>query len=365
MKVGLALLFEGRTHESDAEMFEQELALGLEAEALGFDRVMAVEHHFTDYAMCPDNAQVLSYIAARTSRIELMPGAFILPWNDPIRVAEKAILLDHMSGGRAIIGMGRGLARREFEAFGVDMSESRERYDEAAAMILEALETGFIEGDGPFYPQKRTELRPRPLKSYKGRAYMVGGSPSSLLVAAELGLDVMQFGVAPTPDSVAMLEPYRTAYEAKHGTQPAPLLTADLMLCDRDAKKAEELAREHQADYWYAVMNHYELLSHHFEDTRGAYDMYAQVAEGLRNDRDNAAADAYVDANLWGDPEHIIEQLRAKYETFGGVDLAVMGNYSDMPYELVRSSIKLFAEEVLPVVQSWPEKPAATSAASS
>lgn len=362
MRVGLLLLFQGRTHESDAEMYRQELSLALEAEAMGFDRVMAVEHHFTDYAMSPDNAQFLSYVAAKTSTIELMPAAFILPWNDPLRVAEKTVLLDHLSGGRVVLGMGRGLARREFESFRTDMSESRERYDEAAAMILQALETGFIEGDGPHYRQPRTEIRPRPLESFKGRAYMVGASPGSLVTAARLGLGVMQFGVAPTDAAVDMLTPYREEYRKLYNAEPLPLITADLMVCDRDAKRAEEYAREYQADYWYAVMNHYELLSHHFEEQRGTYDTYAQMSEMLRNDKDNAAASAYVDANLWGDPAQIVDQLRAKYEKFGGLDIALMASYSDMPYDLVRSSLRLFADEVLPEVKSWAPTPARAAA---
>lgn len=357
MKVALTLLLQGRTKESDAEMYREELSLALEAERLGFDRVMAVEHHFTDYAMSPDNAQLLSFVAGKTERIELMPAAFILPWNDPVRVAEKAILLDHLSGGRAVIGMGRGLARREFEAFGVDMSESRGRYDESARMILEALESGFIQSDGPYYRQPRTELRPRALGSFRGRAYMVGGSPDSLITAARLGLGVMQFGVAPTEEAAAGFEPYRNLYRELQGAEPPTVISADLMICDRDAKRAEELARRHQADYWFAVMNHYELLSHHFEQTRGAYSMYAQMSEALRNDRDNAAAGAYVDSNLWGDPAQIIEQIRRKYELLGGLDLGLMVSYSDLPYDVVRNSVRLFAEEVLPEVQSWPAVP--------
>jgi alkanesulfonate monooxygenase SsuD/methylene tetrahydromethanopterin reductase-like flavin-dependent oxidoreductase (luciferase family) len=353
MKVGLLTLFQGRSEESDAEMYEQELALALEAEAMGFDNVMVVEHHFTDYSMSPDNAQVLAYIAGKTSKIGLFPAAFLLPWHDPIRVAEKAVLLDHLSGGRVVLGFGRGLARREFEAFRIDMAESRDRFDEAAEMILDALETGFIEGDGPHYIQPRTEIRPRPLKSFKGRSVMVGASPASLLVGARLGLAAMQFGVAASDEAVESLGPYRQAFREAHGTDAPPLMTADLMVCDRDAKRAEEYARQYQTEYWFSVMNHYEMLSHHFEQTKGSYDMYAELSETLRNDKDNAAADAFVDSNLFGDPAQIIDQLRAKYEIFGGLDLAVMASYSEMPYELVRSSLKLFADEVLPEIQSW------------
>src|SRR5262245_4220862 len=123
MKVGMQLVYQNHAGCSDAEMFMTETRLAIEAEAMGFDFVGLVEHHFTDYAMCPDNAQVLSYVAARTRRIQLMPAAFILPWNDPLRVVEKTVLLDILSEGRVLLGLGRGLARREFEGFRVDMAE--------------------------------------------------------------------------------------------------------------------------------------------------------------------------------------------------------------------------------------------------
>ena len=96
----------------------------------------------------------------------------IVPWNDPLRVAERIVMLDHLSSGRAVLGLGRGLARVEYESFGIEMGESRARFDEAARMILAAVETGFIEGDGPYYPQLRTEIRPRPLRSFRDRALL-------------------------------------------------------------------------------------------------------------------------------------------------------------------------------------------------
>ncbi|MGK4422540.1 LLM class flavin-dependent oxidoreductase, partial [Klebsiella pneumoniae] len=77
-------------------------------------------------------------------------------WHDPLRVAENAAVLDLLSGGKLRFGMGRGLARREFAVFRQNMDESRGRFDEAAPMIVNALRTGFIEGNGPYYRQPRT-----------------------------------------------------------------------------------------------------------------------------------------------------------------------------------------------------------------
>ena len=111
----------------------------------------------------------------------------ILPWHNPLRVAENAAVLDLLSGGRLRLGFGRGLARREFATFGMNMDESRERFDEAAPMIVDALKTGFIEGDGKFYPQPRTEIRPRPQHSFDGRIYAVAASDESVPLCGQAG----------------------------------------------------------------------------------------------------------------------------------------------------------------------------------
>ena len=116
---------------------------------LGFDCLWSAEHHFNDYSFVPDNIQLMTYLTAKCPNIDVGTAAVILPWHDPLRVAENAAVLDMLCGGRLRLGMGRGLARREFDAFRVSMDESRGRFDEAAPMIVKALKTGFIEGRRP------------------------------------------------------------------------------------------------------------------------------------------------------------------------------------------------------------------------
>ena len=104
---------------------------------LGFDVLWSAEHHFFDYSFCPDNLQLMTYLAGVCPDIDLGTAAVILPWHDPLRVAEQAAVLDLLCKGRLRLGLGRGLARREFAAFRGTMNESRERFDEAAPMIVE------------------------------------------------------------------------------------------------------------------------------------------------------------------------------------------------------------------------------------
>ncbi|HEV2598888.1 LLM class flavin-dependent oxidoreductase [Sphingopyxis sp.] len=353
MKIGMQLLFAGHDGMNDRDLYKNELALALEAEPMGFDRLLPVEHHFTDYALCPDNIAVLSHIAAKTSRIELFPAAIILPWNDPLRVVEKVILLDHLSEGRVILGMGRGLARCEFDAFRINMSESRDRFDQAAEFIVGSLETGFAESDSQYYPQPRVEIRPRPLKSFKGRRYMVGMSPDSVKTAARLGLGCMKFSNAPWESAAAEIDQYRVAYREAHGEKAPPLVSADFVIVHKDLKTAEDMARKYMGAYWRSVMTHYELLGSHFEKTGKSYESYAAAKKLIAESDEEALIESYMANNLWGTPDRIVECLQQRREYIGGFDISVAFNYSNMPFDLVKDSVKLFCDEVMPKIKDW------------
>ena len=107
MHLGMAAIFQNpENHITDGEVYANELRLAALAEPLGFDSVWGVEHHFTDYTMCPDVLQFLTYMAGRTQRIKLGSMVVVLPWHDPVRVAEQVSMLDHISEGRLILGMG-------------------------------------------------------------------------------------------------------------------------------------------------------------------------------------------------------------------------------------------------------------------
>src|SRR3954451_80512 len=145
MHVGMATVFQNPHKErTDRDVYLNELPIPALAEPLGFESIWGVEHHFTDYTMCPDVLQFLTYMAGRTSKVQLGSMVVVLPWHDPVRVAEQVTMLDALSGGRFIFGIGRGLGRVEFEGFRIPMDESRERFVEAAQLILDGLENGYV-----------------------------------------------------------------------------------------------------------------------------------------------------------------------------------------------------------------------------
>jgi alkanesulfonate monooxygenase SsuD/methylene tetrahydromethanopterin reductase-like flavin-dependent oxidoreductase (luciferase family) len=122
-----------------------------------------------------------------------------------------------------IFGMGRGLSRTEYAPFGIAMSQSRGRFDEAATMIAMALETGWIEGDGPYYPRPRTRLRPSPPRSCRGRLYRVAGSSDSVSSCVALGASLLTIVTQPVPNLMPVFTTYREQYRAAHGVEAPPI----------------------------------------------------------------------------------------------------------------------------------------------
>jgi alkanesulfonate monooxygenase SsuD/methylene tetrahydromethanopterin reductase-like flavin-dependent oxidoreductase (luciferase family) len=353
MRVGVLSVFQSWGYDAsvtDAEVVADEVKLGVLADELGFHALWSVEHHFNDYSFCPDNTVFLANMAARTQRILLGTGAVILPWNDPLRVAEKIAMLDHLSDGRVLFGMGRGLARREYAGFGIEMDESRDRFDEAARMILDALETGYIEGDGPHFRQPRTPIRPAPARSFEGRTYCVAMSPDSVLAAADLGARMVAFSQRPWDDQAVAINTYKERFAAHHGREAEAPVICDFVYCDADPGRAEEMAHKYIAGYLASVMEHYELESDHLKNAKG-YESYGSAVDMMKAIGLDKLCSMYLDVNVWGTPDQIIERLRARREVVGDHDVTCAFRFAGLPYEDAEASMRLFGHEVLPVVQ--------------
>ncbi len=354
MEFGVQMIFQSFGYGpemTDAKVYDEEIRLAILADELGYDHLWPVEHHFEDYSFCPDNTVFLAHIAARTKRIKLGTGAVIIPWNDPLRVAEKMALLDLLSGGRALFGMGRGLARREYAPFKIDMDTSRARFDEAAPMILNALETGVMEGNGKFYPQPRTEIRPRPGKSFKGRTYCVSMSPDSANMAGQLGVRQTMFTQGEWEASKAMVDVYRESYRKHHGATPPPSLTCDFIFCSEDEAEAREDAAKYLTGYIASLMGHYELAGEHFKNAKG-YESYGAAVDILRQAGLEDMTQGYLKGQIWGTPEQCIEKINARRAIIGDFDLNCCFRFAGMPFEVAERSMRLFGSKVIPAIHA-------------
>ena len=355
MEVGLQMIFAsyGWKDIDDGQVYAEEIELARNAERLNFDVIWPVEHHFFDYSFCPDNLELLSYLAGLTDRIHLGTAAIILPWNDPLRVVEKVSMLDHLSGGRVRLGLGRGLSRREFEPFrGIELAETRDRFDEASVMVVEALESGFIEGDGPYYPTPRTQIRPRPSRSFRDRTYAVSNSDDSVDACARIGGRMIMFAETDWRKRMPSIERHRTQFRALHDSEAAPPLIADFTYCHEDPDLARERGEEYLASYLASILEHYELMGDHLAKTKG-YERYGKQAETLREIGFEKYVQGFLASNAYGTPDQIIEMLRARYDIVGPFDMATCFRFGGVPFAEAKASMDLFAETVLEEVKSW------------
>ncbi len=353
MHIGMAVIFQGMGEgRTDRNVYRNELRLGDLAESLGFESLWGVEHHFTDYTMCPDVLQYLTYFAGRTNSIQLGSMVVVLPWHDPMRVVEQVVMLDHMSNGRLILGIGRGLGRVEFEGFGVNQEDSREIFVESAQMILSGLEQGYCEFDGKFIHQTRRDPRPRPFKSFRGRTYAAAVSPESSEIMARLGIGILVIPQKPWDMVTAELKAYRAVFSEVNGTDAPPPIVAGWTICDENEERAEELARKYIGGYWHTVVRHYELIGDHLTKMKG-YEAYkdmqekASTAGGL-----DEMVEFFLGLQVWGTPEQCYEKIVTTQERMGAEAFTGIFSFAGMPYDIAEHSTRLFASDVMPELKT-------------
>jgi alkanesulfonate monooxygenase SsuD/methylene tetrahydromethanopterin reductase-like flavin-dependent oxidoreductase (luciferase family) len=384
MKVGVSLFMQNYTDwdrferiesgaptspvaEPDWKIYADELALGRLAEPLGFDSIWTVEHHFTPYTMVPDPISLLSYFAGCTERVEMGTMVVVLPWHDPVRVAEGISTLDNMLGGRRLnIGFGRGLGRREFGGLRVAMEESRDRFAEALDVIRTALANEWWSYDGVYHRVPRTTLRPRPRTDPDvliDRMYCAWGSPQTIPIAAQTGLRALFIPQTTWEDYAQQMQRFADL-RAAAGFEPAHPTVCVWVYCAPTADRAEEGASRYIANYADSARRHYELTSEHFGKTKG-YEHYAEGRERIREMGDSYdLAAMYLNNQVWGTPDQCVDKLETIRRMMGPDHFVCVMKYGGMPVDVAEASMRLFAAEVLPAAQQLPDPPAPTASGS-
>jgi alkanesulfonate monooxygenase SsuD/methylene tetrahydromethanopterin reductase-like flavin-dependent oxidoreductase (luciferase family) len=236
------------------------------------------------------------------------------------------------------------------------MDESRGRFDEAAEMILRGLRTGVMEGNGPFYPQPRTEIRPRPTRSFDNRVYAVASSDDSVVSAARLNARMVMFADRPWPMRMPAIQKHRELVREMHGTEAGPPLLADFCVCTASMDGAEATARGYMGKFVESNFYHYELLGPHFSTVKG-YDAYAQKIAMAREIGMDGIVSAFMQAAVWGTPDRILRTLEERRTIVGDFELATSFRFGGTPLDVAESGLRLYAKEVLPVVRSWTAAP--------
>jgi alkanesulfonate monooxygenase SsuD/methylene tetrahydromethanopterin reductase-like flavin-dependent oxidoreductase (luciferase family) len=342
----------------DAQIYREQFRLGRLVEPLGFDSLWTVEHHFTPYTMVNNPTQFLAYFAGCTQKIDMGTMVAVLPWHDPILVAEGFVALDHMLDGRNVkVGMGRGLGLREYEGHRIPMEESRERFKESLDVIRASLSQEWFSFEGKYNQIPRTSLRPqpRPNSTLKDNLYIAWGSPSSMPVAAHENCKPLFIPQRLMEDHKNELGEYNRIRVEEHGWKPERPTIVCWVYCAETDAEAEEGARQYLTEYSDSAQRHYQLLGEHLQGLKG-YEYYAQMARQSAAARASGAdmAQIYLRNNIWGSPKTCLEKLAAINSMMGADEFVAVFSYGAMPVEKAETSMRLFAEKVLPATQRLP-----------
>ena len=357
MKVGMTLQLTSFGGKPDQQTYQEELSVGDMAEGLGFDSIWTLDHHFTGYVMSPDPTALLMYVAARTKRVQLGTAVIVLPWHDPVEVAEKIALLDLVSGGRTIYGFGRGAASIEYAGFRIPMEESRDRFVESLLIIRKGLTQESFSFEGKYYKVPEIQIRPRAISHPENRFYASSVSPESAEIMAKLGLGVLIIAQRSWDDTATDYQRYCEIAQAS-GYQPrAPISLFNVLVAD-EAHEAEELAAVHMGAMFDSIDRHYRFSDGHLTGVKG-YEFYAKLAKTYTKLTADEQAKAkavefYRSLHAAGTAAQVLEKIRYIHHTVPLEHMVGTFAFGGLPSPQLERSFKLFAEKVLPVLQNDP-----------
>jgi alkanesulfonate monooxygenase SsuD/methylene tetrahydromethanopterin reductase-like flavin-dependent oxidoreductase (luciferase family) len=168
--------------------FREFVDYNVEAESLGFCSTFLVEHHFTGFGQISATLSLLTFIAARTKTLRLGTAVIVLPWHNPVLLAEQAATLDLLSQGRLDFGIGMGYRYREFAGFCMPMEEAAERFDESLEVILKAWTSDAPWSHrGKYWQFEEVVVEPPTAQKPHPPLWMGAGSPESIKKVAEQG----------------------------------------------------------------------------------------------------------------------------------------------------------------------------------
>ncbi len=348
----------GRAVRSDREIFREEINIARIADESGFDSVWTIEHHFTPYTMVTNPLQYLTYIAGITKRVDLGTMVVVLPWHNPVRVAEDVNMLDSFLGPRRniICGVGRGLGRREYCGLGIDQNEARGRFDESLQVLNGLLATGKCDFDGEYYKIHGLRLRPQPERDLSANLWCAGGTSETVQIIAKHGVRPLTIPTTSLDLALANMKRYaelrRTA-----GYKPSHTKLALWTFVAETESEAEAGARRYMVEYADSALRHYELLGTHLRNIKG-YESYGAQSDALRNDPTPFRM-GFFKSHPWGTPQKTIERAKELAKAFGTDEIMFIFKYGSMPIEVAEKSMRLFAKEVMPALKELNPEPLA------
>jgi alkanesulfonate monooxygenase SsuD/methylene tetrahydromethanopterin reductase-like flavin-dependent oxidoreductase (luciferase family) len=356
VRFGTFLINEKPPGGSDATVLRDSLEQCRLADELGYDVIWLGEHHFAPYGTMPDTMVFAAALSQITRRIQIGTAVIVPAFQHPIRVAEQVAMLDHLSNGRFVLGLGRGYQQREFQGFGIPQAESTARFREAIVIIEGLLANEAFTHEGKFWQVSDLSLAPRPAHDIP--IYVaVSKTPDSFHWAAEHGYGIMvgnPYAIdAGTGDGQRLyVETQQQAGRAVSMAHTWGLMNS--VFVHESAERARELFRQS----WQIgndFLWRYARVVEEGQDLPADYKHYAGWYDWIQH----AEYDKIFD-NPWtlvGSPDEIVERLHAVRELqtkFGPpIDKYIlwMNRGGCIAQQEVMRSMELFATKVMPQVR--------------
>ena len=343
----------GPSAVTDQQLYEEELQLGGLVEPLGFDSYWAIDHHFSPYIMTGGAIQNLTYFAGQTKRIDFGTMVVVLPWYDPVVVAEQISVLDNLLQGRKLtLGLGRGAAKREFDAYRISMDESRDRFAESLDVLRKALTQEWFSHDGEVYHIPETTIRPRPRdpQGLVDRMRVAWTSPQTLPITANAGLGMLMTNQKSWEEYQLDVSSFNSA-RADKGWGPIQPSVVVHVSCFDTEDEAWQTIRKHTIEAQISIARHYQWQQvDRLRQTKG-YEQYAQFGELLNRKSSDEVGEHNARPQAWGTPEQVFEKLKHVQRMTSAEELILNFRFGAMPAATAERSMRLFAKEVLPKLQ--------------
>jgi alkanesulfonate monooxygenase SsuD/methylene tetrahydromethanopterin reductase-like flavin-dependent oxidoreductase (luciferase family) len=316
---------------------------------LGFQHVWLLEHHFSDYFPTPSPLLLASHIAARFPQLSLGTCVLVAPWYEPLRLAGEVAMLSLLTEQPLHLGLGRGTAKYEFDAFGLDMGASRERFRDTYEVLRAAIAGGKIayQGEEITLP-KSVEIRPRVAGVTSDRIHLYGaiGSPGSASVMAELGLPPMCTTIGDFETQKQIMATWtETATELGVPTEVMKPIMINCIIADTDAEAMEQ-AQQYIPLFMQAQIDHYTPDETNWEELPDYRAWKGQFA-GMKAKTDPANIPAWAEYQLVGSPETVARRVQ-QYVDVGFNHLFLHTATPGVPHEVRREWTRRFALEVAP-----------------
>jgi len=336
---------ENPSFEHDALIGDMEIVKA--ADKAGFKYAWASEHHFLDeYSHLSASEVFLAYAAGVTENIHLGSAIWNLnpQVNHPYRIAERVTMMDHLSGGRFELGVGRGAGHHEVTGFGIESTDAtKEPFEEVLNELPKMFRDEEYEFHGKFFDAPKRNVLPKPFKKPHPPIWQACGNPPTFAKAGAKGLGAIGFNFSAAPQMAPMIEAYKKAVadaEPIGAYVNDNVMITNTVICLEDGARARQVAADMGSGLQVSLVYRYHTT---FPKPPGIPEWPNLLPDPTVEEVEQRIKAGYL---LCGTPDEVLEQIK-KYDEVGA-DQIVFGLPVDMPLDAAIESVTLFGKHVLP-----------------